>query len=154
MTLVNGINSQSQPSLCSYLSPAVTNKTGDGTVATVVYDNIIDGGNLNISTGIFTATRSAYFTFRATIIFGTLSSSHKSSQLTLVTTGGSYVLEKTNAGFCRASDNSFFTGGFITGVWMNNNDTASITIAVSGGTKVVGFNGSSIYTYFSVRAIP
>lgn len=136
--MTNIIQSITSPFVLANQNSSVSNVTGNGTNYTAVFNIITQGGNLNTSTGVFTCTVAGTFLFICNPEMTSLNSSATNGVFTLATTGGSYTLATFNIGAWRSQAVVGMQAvHFI--VPMSVNDTASITIQVSGTTQTIGF---------------
>jgi len=110
-----------------------TNVTGDGTSYTIIYDaELYDvGSDYDVATGVFTARRSGYYVFDASVRLENLVGGSTDAQFSIVTTDGSYLLYK--GALSKDSANQFSMSGSIT-TYMDAADTASVVVTTSGGT--------------------
>lgn len=148
--MTNIIDSGRQPAFLANNSTTRSAVTGDGTIYTLIFNTLINGNNFNTSSGVFTASVSGWYIFNVCVIYGGLNSAETTGTINVITTSVTYPVSNGNPGLCRAPDNSFLLRGCIMGN-MNTGDTAYCTTQVSGSTKGVSINGSSVYTYFSAR---
>lgn len=132
------ITNTSQPAFVSYQNGDVSNKTGDGTVYTIICDlaPLNQGSNYSTSTGIFTAPIAGKYVFNVgTIPYGS-STGANTLVMQIAATGGTYVLYQGNYTISAYSLNTVIS--------MAANDTAKFQIQVSGGTKTVSLGGKAI----------
>lgn len=110
-----------------------TNVTGDGTSYTIIYDGeLYDvGSDYDVATGVFTARRSGYYVFDASVRLENLVGGSTDAQFSIVTTDGSYLLYK--GALSKDSANQFSMSGSIT-TYMDAADTAYVVVTTSGGT--------------------
>jgi hypothetical protein len=148
--MTNIINSASAPQLFATSTTSYTNATGDGTVFQMIFNSVIQGGNINTSTGVFTCTIAGTFLFCITPELGNLSALTANTNFTLVTTLGSFQFSKMNASTLRSSAAVCQFGGYIIAK-MNLNDTAFLDLSASGGSKTLTVNGSP--TYLSIARL-
>lgn len=136
------------PNVYATLGTAVSSVTGDGTVYTLVWDTLSFGSGYNVSTGVFTAPMNGDYLFLVDCYMTNLTSSHTSCIMQLISTSNSYTFKQFNIESSMNSSNSFLIQGFIP-TRMSKNDTSSITIQISNGTKVASF--STLSTLSVVR---
>lgn len=137
-TLRTGISrSTLQPAFLAFNSAGGTDATGDGTVVTLAFANEIFDQNSNFNAvSTFTAPVTGRYRFTVSVGLSELGAAHTTGALTLVTTNRSYSLNNSNYGAQRNAANAFVTS-FSTLTDMNAADTATVTVAVTGGTKTV-----------------
>lgn len=136
--MTNIIQSSNSPFVLANQNSTVANVTGDGTVYTAVFNALVQGGNLNLTTGVFTCTIAGTFLFIVNPEMTSLSSAATTAVFTLVTTGGSTTLCTFSVGAWRSQALVGMQAGYAIAP-MNVNDTASITVQVSGTSKSLGF---------------
>ena len=137
-----------QPAFSAQLSSVDIDVTGDGTVFTIGSGNAFtelydQGANFNTN-GTFTAPVTGRYSFNMTVGYGSAGSNDLIFEI--VTTGGTYLLFRTNA------------DGFQSGVTteadfccnaqlpMTTNDTATIRITISGGSKIADINTNTLFS--------
>lgn len=120
------------------------NVTGDGTTFTVEYGTEIFDVGSNFASNVFTAPVTGKYLFSFSVFLTDILSTHTERILTLVTSNRSYSLslEYSLAEPVRGMSNTILAD-------MDANDTAYVTITVSGSTKVVDSNKSSANMRFS-----
>jgi len=125
----NVLNDVDTSAFSAAMGTSLTNVTGDGTVYGVVFDNALVniGGYFNTTTGAYTAPRTGIYRFDAQVWISE-NGAGTTTEITLVTPNRSYA-----SGFAGAVSNvtlSVFAD-------LDAGESASITIATSGGAKVV-----------------
>jgi len=82
----------SQPAFLTYVSPTVTNVTGDGTAYTVILNNEVfdQGADFNTGTGTFTAPVTGKYRLQLSVWFDEVTSSNTSSYIEIVTSNRTY----------------------------------------------------------------
>ena len=139
----------------AYLGTQDANATGDGTVFTLGSGNalteVYDIGSDFVTTGTFTAPNTGKYRFDICVTFSDIASTHTSHQLTLNTSNRNFQIYYVEGGI---SGSPKYHNGTITAD-MDASDTATVTIRVAGGTKVVDIDAgaSPIYTWFSGNQI-
>lgn len=129
----------------------VTNVTGDGTDYTVVWSTgteFFDQNNDFDGTSTFTAPVTGKYMFTADLYLAEISAAHTTGYITLSTSNRDYVVGYINPGASRTSGNAISLGFSILAD-MDSADTAVVKVMVSGGTKVVDFNGYNRNDFFS-----
>lgn len=136
-----------QPAFLAYLSADAVDVTGDGTQYTVPCDTEVfdQGANYVPGTGVFTAPVTGRYLLSATAGMTGVLSGHTTATLRIVTSSRTYTTTQTlpaTAG-TYAFDLQVVAN-------MTAGDTASMSMQVSGSTKVVDLTGSSSpRTHFS-----
>ena len=153
--MTNIVDSLVVPYFFANLTTNTGNVTGDGTVYTCVFNTLVNGLSswYSTSTGIFTATVPGMYIFNASVDIGTINTQTLST-FKLVTTNKTFTFAEFTPSAIKSPGNSCGLTFGIVAVNMNLNDTAFITIQVSGGTKDIIFNRSaSSPSFFSGRRI-
>ena len=136
------------PAFLAYLSSQQNNKTGNGTQYTIPFDTEVfdQGSNFNNTTGTFTAPTTGKYTF-STACLVTGATVATDYTIRVVTSNRTY----RGASFILVANASDQQVSFSVTADMDANDTATVTIAVSGqGADTVDvFGTSSPITYFS-----
>ena len=135
------------PSFSVRHSGAASNVTGDGTSYTIVWDTERwDVGN-NFASNTFTAPVFGYYYFTVLVSFTGLTSGMTSGRIRILTTNleledrfDPYDLMEAN-GLTRINFSSLFL--------MNIGDTATVTLEVNSGSKVVDMQGSDVNSSFT-----
>lgn len=139
MTTNNAIN---LPKVCfnAYLSATQTNKTGDGTAYTIIFDTEIndDGSGYNNSTGVFTAPVTGNYLFNTTVA---LAGVILQTASLINMTGSAYGIVPFEVGQTNAFNNNIGTGTAI--VKMTAGDTMSVVAYSFGSTKTVSVTGGA-----------
>ena len=147
-------NQVRRPLQCTFfaqLNANLGNVTGDGTVYTVVCDNVVvdQSASYNNTNGVFTAPVTGNYLFGASINTQGLTPGMSVYCLKCMTTAREYRLVEMGAITPSSASQTLQIAGCIF-ARMNANDTAFFTIQVAGGSKVVSLqpNGISfIYGY-------
>jgi hypothetical protein len=130
------INYPLQPSFFATAS-AVSNVTGDNTTYTVIFDSeVFDQNNDFDGTSTFTAPVTGRYRFDVKISINGVGVAHTGGSGVLVTSNRSLTSTTVNWGAIAAAN--LVRLQFTNLTDMDAADTATVTIAVSGGTKVVG----------------
>lgn len=137
-----------RPLQCSFLAllnSSTGNVTGDGTVYTIVCDNVVvdQSSSYNHLTGVFTAPVQGNYVFGASINTQGLTSGMNAYVLKCETTARTYRLAELGA-FALSSSSQTLQIATSTFARMNANDTAYFTIWVGGGAKVVSLQAAGI----------
>jgi len=126
----------SRSAFCAYNSSAHTNVTGDGTTYNVVFDTELFDQGSNFASNTFTAPVTGKYFFSCSILCQQVVT-NMDVTITLVATGQSYFRGNTQG--------TGATGNYqISNTWfisMASGDTATITLVLSGGAKVVDIFG-------------
>lgn len=158
------INSSGQvnlPLLCCfayYLPSDVTNATGDGTVwklgTTTALTKLFDQSNSMNTNGTFTAPETGIYSFTVMMRIANIGVQFTDADLIITTTNNTYEYSGGNIGATHAGDDDVSLSYSVM-VAMSVNDTASTSIAVSGGTKVATIVGglTPIKTFIAGRLI-
>jgi hypothetical protein len=140
-----------KPAFLAYLSAIASHVTGDATVVTLICNTEVydQANNYNNSTGKFTApVMSNGYDFAVNVLLEGLVAAHALITVNLITT------KRTYPGYDQTATIGGKTKSFtFLGVNMDLNDTAYISITVSGGSTVVDIYGDATiaYTTFSGR---
>lgn len=139
--LVGGVD---RPLFSAYKSSASTNATGDGTAPTVVFDTEISdrNSNYNNSTGVFTAPVTGKYLFTINVMIYTISSSHTSGLIQLVTSNRTYAIGYINPYNAKHTNTDVYSFDVSVIADLDNGDTAYVAVQVLGGTKTVGVYGA------------
>ena len=140
--MTNIVQTQNYPFCNVTIATPLSNVTGDGTLYTTILDTVGSGSGYNTSTGVFTAPNALYYMFSYCFEMTGLTSSHTLSVLKLVSTFGTFQLNYSNIQAGRNSSNVWIISGSCT-TKMAINDTATLTLQISNGTKVVGIGANS-----------
>jgi hypothetical protein len=138
--MTNIVNGSSNTSLLATLTSAATNVTGDGTVYTLVWNNVVYGSGYNTSTGVFTCPVAGDYLFTPVVQISNLTASFTFCTATLVATGGSFQTCEFRIGNYRNPSNSTTLTPCVVPVRMAVNDTAQWNILISGSTKTLSFD--------------
>jgi hypothetical protein len=145
----------SVPAFAATTTSDATNITGDGTFFTLVCGTeLFDvGGNYDHTTGIFTAPSTGNYVFAGEICFNNLGSSHTVGVITVTPTAGgiyrNYQYTPNPANLRNVGNYCDFPIYHF--VPLTAGDTAKITAAISNGTKVVGYYGSSSTFFYGYK---
>lgn len=151
VTLSGKATNATAPSFLVTENASQANVTGDGTVYTVLFSTEIFDKGGNFASNTFTAPVTGKYQLSGNIEFSGLLAGHNPISISLVTTARTYRFDK----YFISGVNTFsiISMPFAVLVDMSLNDTAYLTVTVSGSTKVVGVNngGAStlIVSYFS-----
>lgn len=132
-------------SVSADLGSNLASATGDNTLVSIIFNEILSlpssAAAYNISTGIFTAPVDGNYLCTTKVQLSGLTASHTTGTLTLNV--GPYIFTQLiSPAACKTAANTLTMS--VTGMaYMAPGDTAFVTIRVTGGTKVVGINGTS-----------
>ena len=146
-TFTGTVNATAQPSVIATPSGTLTDVTGDNTVYTVLWASEIKDQGSNFASPTFTAPVTGTYLISASVgLVGTLST-HTSAILTIVTSNRNYRGPGINP-YAVSPVGEELTIQITRLVDMDAGDTATITLTVSNGTKVIDIVTSS-ESYFS-----
>jgi hypothetical protein len=143
-TITIASTSAATSAFSSYItSPGVSNVTGDGTVYTVIFDNVYFDLNsdFNTGTGTFTAPATGIYAFQTQLAITNAGAAHTEAQLTI--TVGVNTYETFLNPFAIQGVGTAATMTCTTVAHMTSGDTATVQIEVSGSTKTVGLFSNS-----------
>lgn len=129
------INYPLQTAFLAQDTTADNNVTGDGTVFTVTYSAEIFDQNNDFSSPTYTAPVTGRYFFASLVCTDGLTSAMTTGQLNIVTSNRTYKCHIWNFGAMRGSAN-LSRDNIAHMADMDSADTASITVAMSNGTKV------------------
>lgn len=137
---IGNISEPFQPSFLVTYTGTSVDQTGDGTNFTVPYAaEIFDQGqNFNTGSSVFTAPVDGRYSFCAGANIENILVSHTSQRIDLVTSNRTY----TNFQQQSLAHTEMYMERCTTAD-MDANDTASVTVGASGGTKTVDVGGNS-----------
>lgn len=134
---------QTHPSFSAYISAAsLDNVTGDGTEYEIVFDQESFDLSGNISAGLFTAPVTGKYLLTTIVTLLNLSAANTYGYLDIETSNVVYELALGNVGNMRDGSNTYGVCASVVAD-MDAGDTAKVTIAVFGSTKVVGVLGEA-----------
>lgn len=141
-----------QPAVSAYLGTSDSNVTGDGTTYTFGSGNalteIFDQNNDFATSGTFTApVTGRYLIILSFRILPSLTSSHTSLVSNIVTSNRTYLCNYINP-YAKASSSGYLSINNAVLADMDSSDTATFTLAISGGSKVVDIQGAASFCSF------
>jgi hypothetical protein len=143
----------SQPLQPSFLATApanTANVTGDGTSFTVEFDTEIydQGADYNAGTYIFTAPVTGRYLLSGHVLLTNLAGTHTTRSMDIITSNRTYGCITNDA-----STVGVMPLDFSVVADMDANDTARVTVTVSGGAKTVEIFDAADYSAFSASMI-
>ncbi len=137
-----------QPFLQAELSaPTSNDKTGDGTVYTVVFDSVIlDNRSLyNASTGHFLPDISSNYLVTGNVVLSNLGVTHTTGTLKVVNDAfATFTCASMNVGVAKDAGNLCSLTFSFVGQGNTGGAALYITVTVSGGTKTVGIDSGNL----------
>ena len=144
----SGVTKPAQP---SFLARGATqsNVTGDGTAYTITFAaaEVFDRGG-NFASPTFTAPVTGIYQFGFDIALRGITSSHTSSQMKLVTSNRTYQWSLDLASVVDVGGSGAYDHSHSMLADMDASDTCTLTITVSGGSKVVDVEAATTQTWF------
>lgn len=144
------------------MAASVADVTGDGTLYTLVWDNIVTNRSGDASSGGYTCNQAGYHQFNLGIVLKDVASAHTYGIVRAVITDA--VSGSRNIDFpLNPYTISYDAGGGVIyagcnvsfGINLAKAASVVIKVVVSNGTKVIDiYGGGTDYTYFSGRLIP
>lgn len=137
------INYPLQPAFLASNTSDQANVTGDGTIYTCIYGTEIFDQNSDFASNTFTAPVTGKYQLSCSIGQGNVQSNHIVTQNIISTSNRNYCFGRFSpTNFKNTFDSTLFIGGsFLCD--MDAADTAQVTMSVSGGSKVVTYQGST-----------
>lgn len=135
------INYPLQPAFLAYLPSVDADQTGDGTSFTLgsvtALTEVFDQ-NADFATATFTAPITGRYYLGTNYMLQEMAAGTNTTNNAIVTSNNTYTL--LNNANCFSGNNSYGLGQFVD---MDAADTATILIAISGGTKIINVFGDS-----------
>lgn len=129
-----------QPCFSAYLNTGVTNKTGDGTRYTVLFDTVSFDNTTSYATGtgLFTVPVTGHYIFMTSLVISGLTSSHTTGQIFI-----NYPMDNVYQNFYNMSSGGLLNIQTVTPIlYLTATTTIGVALTVSGGTKAVSLTGS------------
>lgn len=134
-----------QPCFLATAGGAQDNVTGDGTAYTVLFATEIFDQNADFASPTFTAPVAGRYRFNIGLFLDQLGAAHTTIIINLVASNRTLSIYRKVG--TEGSTERCINGSVL--VDMDAADTASVTVTVVGGTKVVDIPNNGQYTYFS-----
>lgn len=136
-----------QPLQASFLvtdGTGASNVTGDGTVYTQLWPTEVFDQGSNFASNTFTAPVTGRYLLTVNVMLDNLLAAHTGRELRLVTSNRDY---RNNYNFLLAETDHSMDIAVIAD--MDENDTATVTLVVSGSTKTVDIDPDARFNFFS-----
>lgn len=135
-----------------FVSSAMSNATGNGTVVTVVFNSQVfqQGSNFNTGTGVFTCPSNGIYLITGQVTLSGLGASHTACEMNVVSNAGTFTRQVYNP---YAMSEAGLVTLPICGVnSYSSTNTIYINIGVYNGTKTVNILNDSfgLYTYLNI----
>ncbi len=155
ITLRYGGMGATLPFVSAYLNTALTNKTGDNTNYSVVFDSVTADAtsSYNSTTGVFTAPISGNYQITSTVTYSNVDSTFTLGNLQIATSGAGITQMFTTCNPGKLFNvNNNYTQTVTANVGITAGTTVTIDTRLSGGTKTVGISGalSGVFTYLNI----
>ncbi len=137
--------------MASTSTGAQNDVTGDGTTYTCTWDTEIYDQNSDFASNTFTAPVTGRYLLTTIIQISGLEAASNAGGTNIVTSNRSYAFANMAWGTARNSSNILVVNDG-TMADMDSADTATITVQISSGTKVVDISGTAI-SYFGGNLI-
>jgi len=128
-----------------FLAKDVSNRadlTGDGTVVNVTFATEVVDQGANFASSVFTAPVTGTYRFSTTVTLYQIAAAHNVHNLSIVTTGQTFQLND-NFGAGANPFVGYRSMTLSTLAQMTAGDTAKVQCTISGGTKIIDFDGST-----------
>lgn len=143
-TIAGEVTKPLQPCFLATNSAAATDVTGDGTRYQVTWDTEIFDQSADFTSSTFTAPVSGRYFFSALILPQNFLVTHNDRNFNITTSNRVYNM---NRNYLLAETNNTMTVS--TFADMDANDTAYITVTISGSTKSIDIIGNTTLNFFS-----
>ena len=145
------IRNDKQAAFLTTKTTAQDNLTGDGTAATISWNNEIFDQSSSLSGSTFTAPYTGRYLLSASVNTAQIGAGMTSGNLSIVTSANTYVFSLCNP-VATADAGAFKTFGGCVFANMTAADTATVVLTITGGTRTVDLvtDGSCFFSGFMV----
>lgn len=148
---INGngeINFPLQSAFLANHSGTQTDVTGDGTGVTITWGTEIFDQNADFASNTFTAPITGRYYLCTSVFAEGLLSTHTAGTMNIVTSNRTYQFSGMSWAAARSATNYILTQAAQLAD-MDAADTATVSVVIANGTKVVDFNGTSTNSFFA-----